>query len=137
MFTLENEIRRITSHYDGLSYIDAENSGEGTEFGISIDYIDTLNFNDSQYEEWEDLLNTIDIIRDNFQIYCSWDRSGYNYWTLGMQESNYTHIVIWVNEDFEDSDINPMFDEIDKIIKKIENFYFPIKQMDDFFTKID
>jgi hypothetical protein len=127
MFTLENEIRRITSHYDGLSYIDAENSGEGTEFGISIDYIDTLNFNDSQYEEWEDLLNTIDIIRDNFQIYCSWDRSGYNYWTLGMQESNYTHIVIWVNEDFEDSDINPMFDEIDKIINKIEEFYFSIK----------
>lgn len=127
MFTLENEIRRITSHYDGLSYIDAEDSGEGTEFGISIDYIDTLNFNDSQYEEWEDLLNTIDIIRNNFQIYCSWDRSGYKYWTLGMQESNYTHIIIWVNEDFEDSDINPMFKEIDKIIKKIEDFYFSIK----------
>lgn len=127
MFTLENEIRRIISHYDGLSYIDAEDSGEGTEFGISIDYIDTLNLNDSQYEEWEDLLNSIDIIRDNFQIYCSWDRSGYNYWTLGMQESNYTHIIIWVNEDFEDSDINPMFDEIDKVIKKIEDFYFSIK----------
>lgn len=126
MFTLENEIRRIISHYDRLSYIDAEDSGEGTEFGISIDYIDTLNLNENQYEMWENLLESIDIIKDNFQIYCSWDRSGYNYWSLGMQESNYTHIIIWVNEDFEDGDIVGLFDNIDEIINKIENFYFSI-----------
>ena len=114
MFTLENEIRKIISHYDGLSYIDAEDSGEGTEFGISIDYIDTLNLNENQYEMWENLLESIDIIKDNFQIYCSWDRSGYNYWSLGMQESNYTHIIIWVNEDFEDGDIVGLFDNIDE-----------------------
>ena len=128
MFTLENEIRRIISHYDGLSYIDAEDSGEGTEFGISIDYIDTLNLNENQYEMWENLLESIDIIKDNFQIYCSWDRSGYNYWSLGMQESNYTHIIIWVNEDFEDGDIVGLFDNIDEIINKFENFYFSIKK---------
>lgn len=128
MFTLENEIRKIISHYDGLSYIDAEDSGEGTEFGISIDYIDTLNLNENQYEMWENLLESIDIIKDNFQIYCSWDRSGYNYWSLGMQESNYTHIIIWVNEDFEDGDIVGLFDNIDEIINKIENFYFSIKK---------
>ena len=127
MFTLENEIRRIISHYDGLSYIDVEDSGEGSLFGDSIDYIDTSIFNQKQFEEWENLLDSIDVVRDNFQIYCSWDKSGYNYWTLGMQESNYTYIDIWVNEDFEDNDINPMFDEIDKIINKIENFYFSIK----------
>ena len=128
MFTLENEIRRIISHYDGLSYIDAEDSGEGTEFGISIDYIDTLNLNENQYEMWENLLESIDIIKDNFQIYCSWDRSGYNYWSLGMQESNYTHIIIWVNDDFEDNDIVKLFDEIDNIINQIEEFYFSIKK---------
>ena len=137
MNTFEKEIKKYLRYYEGASYIDAEDSGEGTLFGLSLDYIDTLILDENQYNEWEELLNSIDIIKDKFQIYCSWDRSGYNYWTLGMQESNYTHIEIWVDDDFLDEDINPMLDEVDEIIKKIEDFYFPIKTIDDSFTKKD
>jgi hypothetical protein len=125
MIFLENEIKKII-YYEGLSYLNVEDNGEGSLFGASIDYIDTLIFNKEQYEQWEDLLDSIDIIRDNFQIYCSWDRSGYDFWN-NHNESNHTYIDIWISDDFSDEDITPLFNEVDKIINKIDNFYFSIK----------
>ena len=123
----ENEIKKIISNYEGLSYLDVEDSGEGSLFGVSVNYIDTKYFNEGQYEEWENLLDSIDVICDNFQIYCSWDRSGFNFWNSREDESNYTYIDIWLSDDFSDDDIKYLVDELDDVIKTIDDFYFSIK----------
>ena len=107
--------------FEGLSYIDVEDSGEGKLYGLSVDYVDTLKFPEEIYEEWEDLLNSVDVIKPNFQIYCSWDGSGYKFWK-NMNESNHTYIDVWVSDDFSDNDFNSLNEEIERVIKKIDNF---------------
>lgn len=107
--------------FEGLSYLDAEDSGEGKLYGLSVDYVDTLKFPEEIYNEWEDLLNSIDVIKPNFQIYCSWDSSGYKFWQ-NMNESNHTFIYIWVSDNFSDNDFNSLNEEIEIIINKIDNF---------------
>ena len=107
--------------FEGLSYIDVEDSGEGKLYGLSVDYVDTLKFPEEIYDEWEDFLNSIDVIKPNFQIYCSWDRSGYKFWQ-NMNESNYTFIDIWVSDDFSDNDFNSLYEEIERVINKIDKF---------------
>ena len=118
---IENEIRKIVSNYEGLSYLDVEDSGEGKLYGLSVDYVDTLKFPEEIYEEWEDLLNSVDVIKPNFQIYCSWDGSGYKFWK-NMNESNHTYIDVWVSDDFSDNDFNSLNEEIERVISKIDKF---------------
>ena len=124
----ESEIKKIISNYDGLSYLNVEDSGEGSLFGVSVNYIDTRYFNEEQYEEWENLLDSVDVICDNFQIYCSWDRSSFSFWNNREDESNYTYIDIWLSDDFSDDDIKHLVDELDDVIKTIDEFYFSIKK---------
>ena len=119
---IENEIRKIISNYEGLSYIDVEDSGEGKLFSVSVDYDDTRKFNEFQYDDFTDLLEEIDVIKPTFQIYCSYDGSGYDYWTEIMEESNYTYIDIWISDEFADNDFNSLIEELDYILEKIDNF---------------
>lgn len=119
---IENEIKKIVSNYDGLSYINAEDSGEGTLIGVSVDYIDTTLFNKEQYDLWVNMLDSVDVIRPTFQIYCSYDTSGYQYWKDIMEESNYTYIDIWISDEFSDDDFTSLINELDKIIDMIDNF---------------
>lgn len=119
---IENEIKKIVSNYDGLSYLNAEDSGEGTLLGISVDYIDTMLFNEEQYDLWVDMLDSVDVIRPTFQIYCSYDTSGYQYWKDIMEESNHTYIDIWISDEFSDDDFTSLTNELDKIIDMIDKF---------------
>lgn len=108
--------------FEGLSYIDVEDSGEGKLYGLSVDYVDIRKFNECQYNDFTGLLNEVDVIKPTFQIYCSYDWSGNNYWNEIMAESNYTYIDIWVSDDFSDNDFNSLNEEIEKVIKKIDKF---------------
>ena len=119
---IENEIRKIISNYEGLSYLDVEDSGEGKLFSVSVDYVDTRKFNEFQYEDFTDLLDEIDVIKPTFQIYCSYDKSGYDYWNEIMEESNYTYIDIWISDEFADNDFKSLIEELDYILGKIDTF---------------
>jgi hypothetical protein len=107
--------------FDNISYIDVEDNGEGKLYGLSVDYVKTIKFSEEIYDEWEDLLNSIDVIKPNFQIYCSWDSSGYKFWQ-NMNESNHTYIDVWVSDNFSDNDFKSLYEEIEKVIDKINNF---------------
>lgn len=119
---IENEIRKIVSNYEGLSYLNVEDSGEGKLFGVSVDYVDTRKFNEFQYEDFTDLLDEVDVIKPTFQIYCSYDSSGYDYWTEIMEESNHTYIDIWISDEFADNDFKSLIEELDYILGKIDTF---------------
>ena len=116
-------IKNIIPHYEGLSYLDAENSGEGTLISVSVDYIDTTFFNEEQYNKWVNMLDSIEVIRPTFQIYCSYDTSGYQYWKDIMEESNHTYIDIWISDNFNDNDIIPLINELDIIVEKFDKFF--------------
>lgn len=107
--------------FEKISYINVEDSGEGKLYGLSVNNVNTLDFPEEIYEEWEDLLNSIDVIKPNFQIYCSWDKSGYMFWH-NMNESNHTYIDVWVSDDFSDNDFNSLNEEIERVISKIDKF---------------
>ena len=119
---IENEIRKIISNYEGLSYLNVEDSGEGKLFGVSVNYVDTRKFNEFQYEDFTDLLDEVDVIKPTFQIYCSYDTSGYDYWSEIMEESNYTYIKIWISDEFADNDFKSLIEELDYILGKIDTF---------------
>lgn len=119
---IENEIRKIASSFEGLYYVDSEDSGEGILFSIGVSFLDTITFDKADYLNWETLLESIDIFRPNFQIYCSYDKSGYDYWSNIMEESNYTFINIWISSDFSDEDFNSLWREIGKIYNKLDDF---------------
>lgn len=119
---IENEIRKIVSNYEGLSYLDVEDSGEGKLFSVSVDYVDTRKFNEFQYEDFTDLLDEVDVIKPTFQIYCSYDKSGHDYWNEIMEESNYTYIDIWISDEFADNDFKSLIEELDYILGKIDTF---------------
>ena len=119
---IENEIRKIISNYEGLSYLNVEDSGEGKLFGVSVDYVDTRKFNEFQYEDFTDLLDEVDVIKPTFQIYCSYDSSGYDYWTEIMEESNHTYIDIWISDEFADNDFKSLIEELNYILGKIDTF---------------
>ena len=119
---IENEIRKIISNYEGLSYLNVEDSGEGKLFGVSVNYVDTRKFNEFQYEDFTDLLDEVDVIKPTFQIYCSYDTSGYDYWSEIMEESNYTYIDIWISDEFSDNDFKSLIEELDYILGKIDTF---------------
>ena len=117
-----NEIKKIIDNYVGISWVNVEDSGEGTLIGVSVDYVDTLQFDEETYNKWENFLDGIDIIKPTYQIYCSWDKSGYNFWNKKQEESNHTYIDIWLSDDFEDKDIENLFYEINDILERIDTF---------------
>ena len=117
-----NEIKKIIDNYEGISWLNVEDSGEGKLIGISINKVDTLQFDEETYNKWEDFLDGIDIIKPTYQIYCSWDKSGYNFWNNNLEESNHTYIDIWLSDDFEDKDIENLFYEINDILYRIDMF---------------
>ena len=119
---IENEIKKIVSNFKGLSYLNVEDSGEGKLFGVSVNYVDTRKFNEFQYEDFTDLLDEVDVIKPTFQIYCSYDKSGYDYWAEIMEESNNTYIDIWISDEFADNDFKSLIEELNYILGKIDTF---------------
>lgn len=123
--TIITEIKNILSYYDGLSFVNSDDSGDGLLIGISVNYIDTLTFDVNKYFEWEKLLDSIDEIYPTFQFYCSYDTSGYVYWINNMNESNHTFIDLWISDNFNvDTDMSQLIKTLDNIVSKIDNFYF-------------
>ena len=123
--TIITEIKNILSYYDGLSFVNSDDSCDGLLIGISVDYIDTLTFSVNKYFEWEELLNSIDEIYPTFQFYCSYDTSGYMYWSNNMNESNHTFIDLWISDDFNiDTDMSQLINTLNNVVSKIDNFYF-------------
>ena len=117
-----NEIKKIIDNYVGLSWLDVEDSGEGTLIGVSVDKVNTLQFDEETYNKWEEFLDGVDIIKPTYQVYCSWDKSGYKFWNIKQEESNHTYIDIWLSNEFSEKDIEYLFYEINDILYRIDMF---------------
>ena len=127
-------IKSLISQYEGWSYLSVEDSGEGKLYGVSVDYIDTREMTPQEYEEWGELLDSVDIIHDTFQIYCSYDKSGFDFFDR-REESNNTYIDIWLSDSFTESDLFALTIELDNICKRIDDLSFCKKFISTMTTK--
>lgn len=113
------KIKTLIGLYSNISFVDVEDSGEGTLVGISFYGIDTTKFTEDEYNEWENFLNAVNIIHDNFQIYCSFDTSGRDWWN-GRNESNYTYIDLWYSENFSDNDFAELIKALGDLVLELK-----------------
>lgn len=120
---MNEKIKSLISQYEGWSYLNVEDSGEGELYGVSVDYIDTREMTPQEYEEWTELLDSVDITHETFQIYCSYDNSGFDFFDR-REESNNTYIDIWLSDNFTESDLSALINELDNIYKRIDNLSF-------------
>lgn len=119
---LEFNLKHLLSDY-GLLFISRELSEYGVEFELSLSYVDTMEFDETDYRNYEFLLDDIDIKKENYEIYCSYDTSGFDYWQNIMQESNYTRVIINVREDIDEKEINNIIDDlIQNVVERVDDF---------------
>lgn len=126
MNLIEKEILTyIDSHCDKCYYYGSDELGEGIEYTIALDNINTLALTEDEYNSWSDFLNSIDIQKSNYQIYCSHDLSGYTYWKNIEEDTNYTHINVWIGKEFEEFDDNSFYslvNDLDNILENLKMF---------------
>lgn len=77
--------------------------------------VNTLNMTEKGYKMFEELCESpeINIDRPNFSISIGYDGSGYNYWTVQQEESNYANFTVVLKKPLTEED----YEEIRKVNK--------------------
>lgn len=131
---MADRLGKIGRRY-GFDYFDESGDEDGKLFDHFIrtldDYeevpFDTLVFNKKGYESFYNKASKLEAKGELYEAYLSHDVSGYNYWTLDMEESNYLILAIQFKKDLDeisDSDLEKIFDEIqDKILFPIQRHW--------------
>lgn len=83
--------------------------------------VDTLVFNKRGYEAWERIVNRFEYSSDEVYIYCSYDVSGYSYWTKCNNESNYMHICVTLKQPY--MDCEKLFRIVDDYLCELSSKY--------------
>lgn len=85
------------------------------------DVFDTLVWNKKGYNSFYNKVDKLHLESDLFECHLMYDVSGYNYWTLDMEESNYLFITIEFKREVTESELESILNEImDKIIYPIQ-----------------
>lgn len=74
---------------------------------------DTLVFNKKGYNSFYKKVDKLYLEDDRFECHLMYDVSGYNYWTLDMEESNYLFLTIeFKRENLSESELESIFEQI-------------------------
>ena len=74
---------------------------------------DTLVFNKKGYNSFYNYVDKLHLETDLFECWLSYDVSGYNYWSLDMEESNYLFLTIeFKQKNLSESDLEYVFEQI-------------------------
>ena len=85
------------------------------------DVFDTLVWNKKGYNSFYNKADKLHLETDLFECHLMYDVSGYNYWTLCQEESNYLFITIEFKREVTESELESIFNEImEKIIWPIQ-----------------
>lgn len=83
---------------------------------------DTLVFNKKGYNSFYNKADKLHLETDLFECWLSYDVSGYEYWSLNMEESNYLFLTIEFKRELTEKELESVFDLImEKIIYPIQN----------------
>ena len=85
------------------------------------DPFDTLVWNKKGYNSFYNKADKLHIENDMFEAHLMYDISGYEYWSLYMEESNYLYLTIEFKKELDEHELESVFDLImDKIIYPIQ-----------------
>ena len=85
------------------------------------DVFDTLVWNKKGYNSFYNKADKLHLETDLFECHLMYDVSGYNYCTLGQEESNYLFITIEFKREVTEFELESIFNEImEKIIWPIQ-----------------
>lgn len=85
------------------------------------DVFDTLVWNKKGYNSFYNKADKLHLETDLFECWLSYDVSGYDYWSLQMEESNYLFLAIEFKREVTESELESIFDLImDKIIYPLQ-----------------
>lgn len=73
---------------------------------------DTLIFNKKGYNSFYNFVDKLYLEDDKFECHLMYDVSGYNYWTLDMEESNYLFLTVKFKREVSESELEAIFDKI-------------------------
>lgn len=86
------------------------------------DSFDTLVWNKKGYNSFYNLVDKLFVEDDRFEAHLAYDVSGYEYWSLDMEESNYLFLTIEFKRELTEKELESVFDLImEKIIYPIQN----------------
>ena len=108
------------------SFCESDDSGQRFDARIYTfdgwSVLDTRVFNKKGYNSFYNLADKLFLETDKFEAHLIWDVSGYNYWTLDMNESNYLFLAIEFKGEIEsESELESIMEEIqEKILWKIQ-----------------
>lgn len=75
--------------------------------------------NEEDYEEATELIDSIEEKGNGYTIYCWCDISGYDYWMINMQETNYIQIsVMFDSPTIDESELENLKTLLDKVNSK-------------------
>lgn len=117
---MEKQIELLKEHFMYDDFVVGMEICESVDNGLEI-YTNIawgLGLTDAQYKEVENILDVL-YEKGDYEIYFSFDTSGFDYWVNQMVEDNYLLIIIELKDTF-DFDKVPTF-EMDYIIEEVIN----------------
>ena len=116
----ENELTEIAKHSGLMDICDCFDKPSENEllFDTRIwtfdgyDVFDTLVFNKKGYTSFYNFVDKLHLETDLFECWLSYDVSGYEYWSLDMEESNYLFLTIEFKRELTEKELESVFDKI-------------------------
>ena len=125
---LENIIKNVSCNLELDYSFSEENVADipihhysSGNISYGINHIDTQCFNKRGYQKFENMCDKSVFIKPAYEFYVSYDVSGYDYWTIDMEESNYMFAIITI-EDY-NGDFSTFADDLETFILNVQDKY--------------
>ena len=86
--------------------------------------VDTLEYSEQRYRLWETIISMFQAYlkdTDKYEFSITYDVSGYDYWTVRQEESNYLDLGLYVYDELSEEEIGFITDVFDKLTFTLED----------------
>lgn len=106
---MESIAKQITNQL-GFPCIKTNNTDNGISYSFAIELFNTKCFDADKLCEWEDFIDEIDILEDNYEIYC-------------FYKVNHTIINLWISNDINNDYMNFIIDDFKSLLNNLQVTY--------------
>lgn len=135
---LKNELKCLATDASEINPYLFFSEKDTTDNYISLVFtlaLPTTAFTEEEYNDYIELLDNLDIIRDKYSIMFGWDNSGYDYWTNQMKEDLFVEMSVFIYDDMDSHEIDDFIRYIYSIGEKVDAFEMNIWKTDDDYKK--
>lgn len=95
--------------------------------------VDTQVFNKRGYKRFEALCERLSLKTNDYELFVSYDVSGYSYWTKDMQESNYMCVVVHILN--ENGDFSKFKEDVENFMTNLHDEYIKLLSRESYIRK--